>query len=113
MKFAPGEREYRSRPVPIYREHSLVFANGLLVSFLHPQHLTLGEMGNGAARRSDDGLARQLVRAFQVAIGRVSWKVEQAVREHDRQPALRADGVAIERQRALEKADGLSEVCCR
>src|SRR5215467_6569460 len=101
-EFAPANVGVCVGPIAAERDGGLVFGNGLVIPVLRAQHLTLGEMHKRASRRCGRGSLSQLFGAQNIGGGRVSHKVKSACGELNSKPALRRDGLSIERQRSLE-----------
>ena len=112
-ELAPAEMGVCVGPVAVERDDGLVFGNGLVVSVLRTQHLAFGETRERAARRRGEGSLGQVFRAHNIGRGRAGHKIEDTGRELDRQPALRRDGVLIERQGPLEQGNRLGTVLTR
>ena len=67
----------------------------------------LGEMRKREAGRCHQSSSHQHFRAIEIGRGRAGHLKMHAARERMRQPALRADGLRIERQRVIELANCL------
>src|SRR5207248_2041628 len=96
-ELAPAEMGICVGPIAVERDHGLVFENRLVVSVLRAQYLGLGEMRDRTARRRGQGALGQVFRARNISRARVSHQIKGAGGELDRQPALRRDGLWIER----------------
>src|SRR5262249_43826507 len=100
-ELTPAEEGVRVRAVGVEGDHRLVLGDCLLIPVLCAQYLSLGEMCERAAGRCGQGSLNQAFRARYVRRRRSGHKIEDASGELDRQPALRRDGLRVERERLL------------
>src|SRR6516164_3954708 len=110
VELAPAETGEYDHRVAIQRERRFVFGNGVLASVLCAQHLAFDPMRKPVARRCCQCLAGYPFRSGNVGRSRLAHSNYHADGERSRQPALRLNGLRIERQGALEQADGLCSV---
>src|SRR5438876_1963150 len=108
-----AEGSYCKYRVRIERDHRLVFGNRFLISALHAEYLTFGEVHERVSVPCGQGLRDQLLGAGNVDSALIGHLVEDAERVHICQPALRLRGPWINRQRTLNPVDRFRQTAAR